>query len=56
MIKRLNTFSDTLNYVFKNLEVTQNSNTILIKENLYLKKKLNSKGELVKSLTHRWQY
>ena len=49
--KRLNTFSDTLNHVFKNLEVSQNSNTNLLKENVeYLKKELNSKDELIKSL------
>ena len=37
--KRLNnTFSDTLNHILKNLEVTQNSNTDLLKENVeYLK-------------------
>ena len=49
--KRLNTFSDTLNHVLKNLEVSQNSNTDLLKENVeYLKKELNSKDELIKSL------
>ena len=49
--KRLNTFSDTLNHVFKNLEVSQNSNTNLFKENVeYLKKELNAKDELIKSL------
>ena len=31
--KRLNTFSDTLNHVLKKLEVSQNSNTDLLKEN-----------------------
>ena len=50
--KRLNTFSDTLNHLLKNLEVSQNSNTDLLKENVeYLKKELNSKDELIKSLT-----
>ena len=35
----------------KNLEVSQNSNTDLLKENVeYLKKELNSKDELIKSL------
>ena len=49
--KRLNTFSDTLNHVFKDLEVSQNSNTDLLKENVeYLKKELNSKDQLLKSL------
>ena len=48
--ERLNTFSDTLNHVFKNLEVSQNSNTDLLKENVeFLKKELNSKDELIKS-------
>ena len=42
--KRLNTFSNTLNHVLKNLEVSQNSNNDLLKENVeYLKKELNSK-------------
>ena len=37
--KRLNTFSDTLNQVLKSLEVSQNSYTDLLKENVeYLKK------------------
>ena len=49
--KRLNTFSDTLNHVLKNLEISQNSNTDLLKENVkYFKKELNSKNELIKSL------
>ena len=49
--KRLNTFSDTLNHVLKNLEVSQNSNTNLVKQNVeYLKKELNSKDELIKFL------
>ena len=49
--KRLNTFSDTLNHVLKNLEVSQSSNTDLLKDNVeYLKKELNSKYELIKSL------
>ena len=49
--KRLNTFSDTINHVLKNLEVSQNGNTDLLKENAeYLKKELNSKDELIKSL------
>ena len=49
--KRLNTFSETLNHVLKNLEVSQNSNTDLIQENVeYLKKELNSKNELITSL------
>ena len=49
--EKLNTFSDTLNHVLKNLEVSQNSNTDLLKENVeYLKKELNSKDELIKSL------
>ena len=49
--KRLNNFSDTLNHVLKTLEVSQNSNTDLLKENVeYLKKELNSKDELIKSL------
>ena len=39
------------NHVLKNLEVSQNSNTDLLKENVeYLKKELNSKDELIKSL------
>ena len=43
--------------VLKNLEVSQNSNSDLLKENVeYLKKELNSKDELIKSLTHRQQY
>ena len=46
--KRLNTFSDVLNPV---LEVSQNSNTDLLMENVeHLKKELNSKDELIKSL------
>ena len=49
--KRLNTFSETLNHVLKNLEVSQNSSTNLLKENAeYLKKELDSKDELIKSL------
>ena len=49
--KRLNTFSDTLNHVLKNLEVSQISNTDLLKKSVkYLKKELNSKDELIKSL------
>ena len=49
--KRLNSFSDTLNHILKNLEVGQNSNTDLLKENVeYLMKELNSKDELIKSL------
>ena len=40
-----------MNHVLKNLEVSQNSNTGLLKENAeYLKKELNSKDELIKSL------
>ena len=39
--KRLDTFLDTLNDVLKNLEVSQNSNTDLLKANVeYLKKEL----------------
>ena len=49
--KRLNTFSETLNHVLKNLEISQSSNTGLLQENVeYLKKELNSKDELIKSL------
>ena len=49
--KRLNTFSDTLNHVLKNLNVSHNSNTDLLKQNVeYLKKELGSKDELIKSL------
>ena len=48
---KLNTFSDSLNHFLKNLEVTQNSSTDLLKENVEcLKKKLNSKDKLIKSL------
>ena len=48
---RLNSFLETLNHVLKNLEVSQNSNTDLLKENVeHLKKELNSKDELIKSL------
>ena len=39
--KRLDAFLDTLNDVLKNLEVSQNSNTDLLKANVeYLKKEL----------------
>ena len=49
--KRLNTLTDVLNHVPKNLEVSQNSNTDLLKQNVeYLKKELNSKDGLIKSL------
>ena len=49
--KRLTTFSDALKHVLKTLEVSQNSNTDLLKESIeYLKKELNSKDELIKSL------
>ena len=48
---RLNTFSEILNHVLKKLEVSQNSNTDLLKQNVeYLKKELNSKDELIKSI------
>ena len=41
---------DTPNHVLKNLKVSQNSNTDLLKENAeYLKKELNSEDELIKS-------
>ena len=50
--KKLNTFSETLNHVLKKLEVSQNSNTDLLKKNVeYLKKELSSKDELIKSNT-----
>ena len=43
--------SRSKNHVLKDLEVSQNSNTDLLKENVeYLKKELNSKDELIKSL------
>ena len=49
--KRLNTFSDTLNHVLKNLKVSQSSDIDLLKTNVeYLKKEPNSKDELIKSL------
>ena len=56
--RRLNASSDSLNHVLKNLEISQNSNTNLLKENKeYLKKELNSKDDLIKLLmTHRLQY
>ena len=50
---------DTLNHILKNLEVSQNSNINLLKENVeYLKKELTSKDKLIRSLidTHREQY
>ena len=49
--KRLNTFSETLYPVLKDLEVSQNSSTDLLKENVeYLKRELDFKDELIKSL------
>ena len=49
--KRVNNFSDTLNYVLKKLRSYPKSNTDLLKENIeYLKKELNSKDELIKPL------
>ena len=49
--KRLNIFLDTLNHILKNLEVSQNSNTYLLKENVeYLTKEPNTKDKLIKSL------
>ena len=49
MIKILHTFSDTINHILKSF--SQNSNTNLLKENVeYLKKELNSKDELIKTL------
>ena len=49
--ERFHTFSDSLNHFLKNLEVTQNSSTDLLKENVEcLKKKLNSKDKLIRSL------
>ena len=49
MIKILNTFSDTLSHILKSF--SQNSNTNLLKENVeYLKKEMNSKDELIKSV------
>ena len=45
--------SRSKNHVLKDLEVSQNSNTDLLKENVeYLKKELNSKDELIKSLVN----
>ena len=42
---------ENLNQVLRNLEISQNSNTDLLKENVeYLKKELNSEDELIKSL------
>ena len=44
--KRLIIFSDTLSHILKNLEVRQNSNINLLKENAEnLKKELNSKDK-----------
>ena len=49
--ERFHTFSDSLNHFLKILEVTQNSSTDLLKENVEcLKKKLNSKDKLIRSL------
>ena len=49
--KRFITFSDSLNHVLKNLEVSQSSNSDLLKDNVeYLKKELNCNDELIKSL------
>ena len=49
--KKLNSFSDSLNHALKTLEVSQNGNTDLLKENAkYLKKERNSKGEIIKLL------
>ena len=49
-LKRLNILSDTLNHIFKNLKVSQNSNINLLKENVeYFKKELNSKDKLIRS-------
>ena len=49
--KRFITFSDSLNHVLKNLEVSQSSNSDLLKDDVeYLKKELNCNDELIKSL------
>ena len=49
--KKLNSFSDSLNHALKTLEVSQNGNTDLLKENAkYLKKERNAKGDLIKFL------
>ena len=49
--KRFITFSESLSHVLKNLEVSQSSNSDLLKGNVeYLKKELNCNDELIKSL------